>query len=508
MINLKRILTIVISIVYVFLFSVSSIYAQNETNPQPWIRVVILTEGTHVSISATGSSYVNRLLTTETIQSFDAAHTYSFDLAGDQVRLNENSGITSDGFSIILNDNSGRLTCNGRSYRRIMRVQIWEGKLISVNVLQIEEYIWGVVPCEVPSDWATEALRAQAIAARTYALRALMQYPDRPFDVYSSVVDQVYHGAGSEAAITTTACNDTAGIVCTYEGLPIIAYYHAASGGWTASGTEMFGRDLPYLRAVPSRDSSINRWTYRISTSSLASSLRNNGFDVGTIQRVFVHRFSPEGRAEEVKIIHSSGVLIISGAELRSALGAENLESTYFTVEGQDAPAIPDGTGPQPAISNGAVELHSMVNPQIFVPYPVVSTLETYVIASSDTTSSSGTLTVIGADGEFHYTAGSIWIAEPVRVLELAQNRIDGFSFFVGAQDSRDIINAYETTTIEDPGDGVGNPSNGNIVFVGHGSGHGVGMSQHGARIFAENGWTCDMILKYFYTGIDVVRLW
>ena len=391
-------------------------------------------------------------------------------------------------------------------------MQVWEGKLICVNVIPIEEYLWGVVPSEVPSTWPAETLRAQACAARTYALRALMQYPDRPFDVYSSVVDQVYKGASGEAEAATQACIDTSGVVCTFEGLPIIAYYHAASGGWTASGEEMFGRNLPYLRAVPSRDASIYRWTYRISTNSLASALRNAGHQVGNIQRVFVHRFSSEGRAEEVKIIHSSGVLIISGADLRSILEPQNLESTYFTVEGQAAPEIPDESAwvaqEQIYLSN-PIESYSFINPLIFVPFPVPALIDSCRIVSSESITSPGGFHVIGSDGEYEYTAGSIWIAEPSRVLDLTSNGYGSdFTFFPGLGTESYPDTSSETFTIADPGDGVGNPCNGSIVFVGHGCGHGVGMSQHGARILAESGWTFDQILKYFYTGVEIQRFW
>lgn len=507
----RRTGTLALLFTFIFLFNSWTAFADNDSSSQPWIRVVIVTDATSLSITSSGPTCVNRLMTTETVQSFDSGHTYSFDISSGQARLN-GYGADPSGFSIIQNDDSGRFTCNGKSYRGLMRVLVRDGKLICVNVIQIEEYLWGVVPAEVPSNWPVEAIRAQAVAARTYALRVLMQYPDRPFDVYSTVLDQVYNGASGETTSTTSACNDTWGIVCTYDGLPIIAYYHAASGGWTASGLEMFGRNLPYLRSVPSRDSTINRWIYRISTSSLAAALRTIGIQVGNIQRVFVHRFSSEGRADEVKIIHSGGVSIVSGADLRRALDPQNLESTYFTVEGQEAPAIPDENShveTQPAFLSDDVESYSLVNPRIYVPYPVPSGIDMCSVASAGTTTTPGTLTVIGSDGEFHYTAGTIWIAQPVRVFDLTINAIGGeFSFTQIIPQGSDTGTSADTETVEDPGTGVGNPSNGSIIFVGHGSGHGVGMSQHGARVLAENGWTYDSILSYFYSGIELVRFW
>jgi stage II sporulation protein D len=510
--NAYRISILTFSSLIIFFAFLAPVIADGETQSQPWIRVVILTDASSVSISASGPSCINQIMTTESILSFDTGHAYSFDISTGQTRLNGTGGMTSTGFSIIQRDESGRLTCNGRSYRGIMRVQVWEGKLICVNVVPIEQYLWGVVPSEVPDTWPTETLKAQAVAARTYALRALMQYPDRPFDVYSSVLDQVYHGASGESEETTQACIDTSGVACTYDGMPIIAYYHAASGGWTASGEEMFGRNLPYLRAVPSRDATVYRWTYRIATSSLKTALRNSGFQVGNIQRIYVHRFSPEGRAEEIKIIHSDGVLMISGAELRAALEPQNLESTYFTVEGQDAPEIPDESTwsrTENAISTNSIEAYSYINPQIFIPYPVPMSISTCNIVSPDTIISPGTITVIGTEGEFVYTAGSIWVAQPERVSDLTTNSIaSGFSYFPGTPPVCDPNTPDDAGTVCDPADGIGNPCNGTIVFVGHGCGHGVGMSQHGARILAEEGWTWDQILKYFYTGVELQNFW
>jgi stage II sporulation protein D len=512
MINTGRILVAVFSFVLIFFSHTPISLADTAIQAQPWIRAAIVTNATSISVSSNGPCHINRLMTTETIQSYDSAHTFSFDLAGGQIRLNGAGGSTTDGFSIILENASDLLSCNGRSYRRIIRVQAWEGKLICINVLPIEEYLWGVVPSEVPSSWATEALRAQAVAARTYTLRALSQYPDRPFDVYSTVVDQVYRGAGCETESTTKACLDTSGIVCTFNGLPIIAYYHAASGGWTASGEEMFGRNLPYLRAVPSRDSTIHRWTWRISTGSLSTALRNYGFPIGNIQRVFVHRFSSEGRASEIKIVHSNGVLLVSGSDLRRALGPANLESTYFTVEGQDAPEIPEEStndNYSHIPMSEPIESISLVNPEIYIPFPVATPVERCTVISSDGSSSTEIIHVLSASDLTVYQSGYIWIAEPLRVYELTLNTIGGeFSFSVNTPEDLAAGCNIEGEIIDDPGAGVGNPSNGSIVFIGHGSGHGVGMSQHGARILAENDWTYNQILRYFYTGVEISRLW
>jgi stage II sporulation protein D len=480
--------------------------ADGELPAQPWIRVALATGQSTLAISANGASHLSRAESTDPISSFDLSHTYTFDTHEGKVRLTSTGGEAFDGFAVVTESDNSRIQYCGRSYRGFMRVVIWDGALCLINVAPIEQYLWGVVPCEMPDEWSYEAIRAQAVAARTYSMRALEQYPERPFDVYASVVDQVYHGASGEASATTQACIDTVGLVCTFNGAPIVAYYHAASGGWTASGGEMFGadRDYPYLCPVPSRDSTVYRWNYSISSSNLANALRNNGYSIGTIQRVWVHRFSPEGRVEEIKVVHTSGVDLVSGPDLRHILGPANLQSTYFTVEGQDAPAIPESL-PDTQLSNAPVSIfdlsspYSSTNPSIYIPVPVESMLYQCRIQSSEGDFDVDRFVVLGANGTSELSDGHVYIAKLVHAGEL-----DGTSF----TGTSDLPSQVSGNLIEDPGQGIGTPQNGMLIFVGHGCGHGVGMSQHGARILAESGWTYDSILRYFYTGIEIERYW
>jgi len=482
-------------------------HADTDFPYQPWIRVNVSSGANTVSATVNGPSRLNVLESTGTVVSFDSSHTYTFQYSAGQVRSTESGGRTTPGFSIICDDESGRIGLNDRSYRRIIRVIPWDSSLICVNVLPIEEYLIGVVPCEVPPDWPMETLKAQAVAARTYSMRAIQQYPDRPFDLYCTVADQVYNGAGRERERTTQACVDTTGEVCTFNRLPIIAYYHAASGGWTASGGDTFGRDFPYLRSVPSRDSSVNRWTYPVSRSNLESALRSAGKPVGTIQRVWVHRFSQEGRAEDVKIVHSGGVTLIGSIELRNALGAGNIQSTYFTIQGQQAPGIPDESSFNadiiPATAN-PLELYSSLHPQVYIPLPEPVIIGSNCVISAGGTTQTTGLTVLGASTITGYVNGYVWLARPVLVNDLHRSGIGESSPLIES-----TPNALpHADAVDDPGSDIGVPQNGAFTFVGHGCGHGVGLSQHGARILAESGWTYDNILQYFYTGIEIQRYW
>jgi len=121
-------------------------------------------------------------------------------------------------------------------------------KLQLVNVVALESYLLGVVPGEMPKDWPLDALKAQAVAARTYAIANLVE--DRSFDLYSDARSQLYYGANAESPGTTRAVTETRGQVLSYDGAPAETFYFSSSGGKTLSALDAFGQDLPYLVSV------------------------------------------------------------------------------------------------------------------------------------------------------------------------------------------------------------------------------------------------------------------
>jgi SpoIID/LytB domain protein len=135
-----------------------------------------------------------------------------------------------------------------KGYRGEFRISS-DGKALQViNVVGLEAYLLGVVPGEMPKDWPLEALKAQAVAARTYAISSLVK--DKEFDLYASPRSQVYYGTSSEAPGTTRAVQETRGTILEFEGRPALTLYFSSSGGRTRSALDTFGLDLPYLRPV------------------------------------------------------------------------------------------------------------------------------------------------------------------------------------------------------------------------------------------------------------------
>ena len=158
---------------------------------------------------------------------------------------------------VLRPDKDGFVSTKGRWYRGIIMIQNKNGKLTVINNVPLEDYIKGVVPSEMPSSWEYEAHKAQAIAARSYALANLGKRAKNGYDLKDTPEDQAYNGASAETSGTNTAVEDTKGIVLTYDTKVISAYYSASAGGQT--NTNSWGTSLPYLRSVPSFDDNIKK---------------------------------------------------------------------------------------------------------------------------------------------------------------------------------------------------------------------------------------------------------
>ena len=157
------------------------------------------------------------------------------------------------------------LVSGGKTYRGTFEVSRSGARLQLVNRVSLEAYLLGVVPGEMPKEWPLEALKAQAVAARTYAVRGLVE--GRSFDLYSDWRSQVYYGVGSEAPAATRAVRETRGQILTYEGKPAQVFYFSSSGGRTLSALDVFGTDVPYLVSVddPWDEASPNhRWASQL----------------------------------------------------------------------------------------------------------------------------------------------------------------------------------------------------------------------------------------------------
>ena len=218
------------------------------------------------------------------------------------------------------------LALGGRSYRGTFRVT--GGKAVRVvNTVGIESYLWGVVPREMPDRWPAEALQAQAVVARTYALGHLEHGGD--FDLYADTRSQVYGGIAAESPPARDAVNATAGRVVLYDGELAQTFFFSSSGGRTANVQDVWGtKGLPYLVSVSDPYDSLSpyhNWgPIRYSAKLLGRKLHARGklLDVRTSA-------AASGRVRTVTLFGSKGDRTVKGEAVRRALG---LRSTWFTI--------------------------------------------------------------------------------------------------------------------------------------------------------------------------------
>jgi len=160
--------------------------------------------------------------------------------------------------------------------------------LTVINDIPIEEYLQGVVPSEMPSGWAHEAHKAQAIAARSYALANLGKRAKFGYDLKDTPEDQAYGGASAETVNTNDAVSETEGIVLIYDGKIIPAFYSASAGGQTKSSGQVWTKDLAWLKSVPSFDDGIKKNGHGVGMSQYgANNLAKKGYNAYQILKYF-----------------------------------------------------------------------------------------------------------------------------------------------------------------------------------------------------------------------------
>ena len=219
-----------------------------------------------------------------------------------------------------------------------------------INRVPLETYVAGTLGAEVYSRWDANALRAQAVVTRTYALYQRAHSGAQGYDVEAGTSDQVYGGVASESESIARAVADTRSEVLTWNGDPILAAFHSAAGGRTASAEEVWGEPLAYLRSVDvdgEEDSPDTYWRVRMSRSQLDGALAPLGLRLGAVREARVAERTASGRAARVELFGSDGSASVTGRQLRSALGDSLIRSTLFEIRdiGGDVVIVGSGHG-------------------------------------------------------------------------------------------------------------------------------------------------------------------
>lgn len=252
-------------------------------------------------------------------------------------------------------DSSGVVTVDGRDYRGRVELRRGANGILVVNAIGLEEYLRGVVAAEMgkrtPGDEA--ALKAQAVVARTYALRNQGRYQDRGYDLAADVGDQVYSGRALENPMATAAVDATWGEVLTFDGQPIDAFFSSTCGGRTEDGVSAFqGADRPYLRSIDDTDPSTGiawcaispriTWSETWSGAEFENTLRRTlpvnglpGARAGDLREIRVAQRTRTDRILSIDLVGRGGTTTVTGQAVRRVLsppGGGWLRSTDFTV--------------------------------------------------------------------------------------------------------------------------------------------------------------------------------
>lgn len=346
------------------------------------LRVAVEEEVVAVTI---GSSVEARLVDErgQTLGMLPAMQPLTMAAAGSQVQaLNVRVGR----IRVVPSRPEGLVFIGDRWFRGAAEAFAAEGRLTALNLVDLEAYLYGVVGAEMVASWPEEALKAQAIAARTYALFHWGRRQNQTHDIGDTVQWQVYRGAQYETDSVRRAVEATAGQVITFQGNVINAMYHSHSGGRTEDIKVYGEEDKPYLRTVEDFDQAAPYWKWQqvIPTVNLRKTFGLEA--VGELLDVKVLERSTSGRILAVQFVGSKGSQLLKGTDVRLKLG---LRSNFFEI------------------------------------------------------------TPVGGSGQGPVTA---------------------------------------------------------LTFDGRGFGHGLGMSQWGARALAALGWNCSRILKHYYQGVTLQK--
>lgn len=264
--------------------------AINNANPSYAIKIGLQTAVDSIGVGSSKDTSIIDANTNKTVCKLEAMKGYEIIPYKNTMAIRLNGKfyqIYSDNIVIKPAEN-GFINAKRKWYRGFLIIQNRNQKLTVINNVELEDYIKGVVPAEMPSSWEIEALKAQAIAARSYALANLGKRAAFGYDLKDTPEDQAYGGASAETPKTNSAVQETANLVLTYNYKVIPAYYSASAGGQTINAKQAWGSDLPYIRSVPSYDGNVKKNGHGIGMSQHgANNLAKQGFNAYQILQYF-----------------------------------------------------------------------------------------------------------------------------------------------------------------------------------------------------------------------------
>jgi stage II sporulation protein D len=352
----------------------------------------------------------------------------------------------------VQSDDPRGIWLGSRRYRGRLQLLVRGGQVQVVNHLGIETYLTSVVGSEMPHKWPLPALQAQAVAARTYALRQRGKAGD--FDVKATVSSQVYRGVESETPSTIEAVESTRSLVLVHAGRLINAVFHSSSGGATEPSGEVWRNQLPYLVSVADHDqhSPVHRWNKRFDNDELRDLFR----EIGGVKRLQVLKTSSTGRVRTARVQGPHGSLVLTGRELRKRLGLKSTMVQFELINGSVGSSTASSTAPTQTVSQSV----SRAAP------PLIGLWQDSASGPDTTPSKSSRL-------------ASLLPPPPPPLPQLNPSAFN-----------RPRLDVREGELV--------------LEARGQGFGHGVGMSQWGAHGLALQGADFRQILLHYYRGAEI----
>ena len=322
------------------------------------------------------------------------------------------------------------------------------GYMQVVNVLNIDDYLKGVVPEEMMPYWPLEALKAQAMCARNYVVTHLNSHGS--FDVCNTICCQVYGGLTKASTATDAAVEQTSGLFVRYNGEICQTYYHATNGGATESSGNVWMTQLPYLVGrIDEYDTTVytgfDNWSYTYTADEITDILNSKGYYIGTVKSV-TPTYTETGNIFSITFSDGNLSHTFSKSEARSILYSTMYGKYTYSQRFRITSASSSPTGLY--INNGANSLNDI-----------------------------NSVYAIGGKGDISKVASKGGIVS--------------------------VLTGSGLRTVNASGSGVAQTGS-SFIVTGSGWGHNVGMSQYGAKAMAEAGKTFDEIIKYYFSGVII----
>lgn len=309
----------------------------------PEIRVGLWTKQSSIYLSSEVPFVIRNLDDQKIIGKYDA-HTKIFVTIKDDTILINNKKVKTDRLFVALEKHVDEqaIEVNKKKYRGgIALINQKKAGLTAINIVPIEQYLYSIVPGEMPASWPLEAVKSQAIAARTFVLSSLNKHEQDGYQVCATTHCQVYGGKTAELERSTKAVDDTNGLVMLYQGKPITAAFHSSSGGFTENSEDVWGTYSPYLRSVVDYDEGMPQyqWEKKMTPKEMQDKLKAMGYAIGNLQAIEISPLnrngqnagdrSARGRIKNIRFIGDQGNVSLTGSQARSVF---SLNSTWFDI--------------------------------------------------------------------------------------------------------------------------------------------------------------------------------